>query len=189
MNWLQDIVPNHMAFHPENAWLMDVLKYGRDSAYANHFDILWDVPPFHGRLMVPFLGSPLPDLIKNGEVKLSYISGNLALTYAGQSYPVNDVACLKLLKGAMMVVPAELQQAIAVIEGDGKNGHSAVDLEKLIAHPALQAYLEGAVAAVNADPQRLQELADDQYYRLCYWKESDTAINYRRFFTVNGLIC
>ena len=31
ISWLQDIVPNHMAFHPDNKWLMDVLEKGRDS--------------------------------------------------------------------------------------------------------------------------------------------------------------
>jgi maltooligosyltrehalose synthase len=29
--WLQDIVPNHMAFDPRNPWLMDVLEKGRHS--------------------------------------------------------------------------------------------------------------------------------------------------------------
>ncbi len=28
IGWLQDIVPNHMAFHPGNSWLMDVLEKG-----------------------------------------------------------------------------------------------------------------------------------------------------------------
>src|SRR3978361_206654 len=28
IGWLQDIVPNHMAFHPNNDWLMDVLENG-----------------------------------------------------------------------------------------------------------------------------------------------------------------
>jgi maltooligosyltrehalose synthase len=28
ISWLQDIVPNHMAFHHDNAWLMDVLEKG-----------------------------------------------------------------------------------------------------------------------------------------------------------------
>src|SRR5262245_53952525 len=31
MGWLQDIVPNHMAFHSENEWLMDVLANGKNS--------------------------------------------------------------------------------------------------------------------------------------------------------------
>ena len=39
--WLQDIVPNHMAFHSNNAWLMDVLEKGQASVYAPVFDINW----------------------------------------------------------------------------------------------------------------------------------------------------
>src|ERR1700712_4453768 len=70
MGWLQDIVPNHMAFHPNNSWLMDVLENGQASQYARFFDIMWDVPEFDGKLMVPFLGSPLPEQIKSGAVKL-----------------------------------------------------------------------------------------------------------------------
>src|SRR4029078_6171363 len=42
MLWLQDIVPNHLAFHENNKYLMDVLKNGQSSAYAKWFDILWD---------------------------------------------------------------------------------------------------------------------------------------------------
>src|SRR5436190_19492033 len=34
MSWLQDIVPNHMAFHANNSRLMDVMETGSDSAYA-----------------------------------------------------------------------------------------------------------------------------------------------------------
>ena len=55
--WLQDIVPNHMAFHQENNWLMDVLEKGPQSIYAGYFDTVWSDPFYKGRLMVPFLGS------------------------------------------------------------------------------------------------------------------------------------
>ena len=41
ISWLQDIVPNHMAFDQQNAWLMDVLEKGQQSAYARFFDIFW----------------------------------------------------------------------------------------------------------------------------------------------------
>ena len=44
MYWLQDIVPNHLAFHENNKHLMDVLRNGRSSPFARWFDILWDHP-------------------------------------------------------------------------------------------------------------------------------------------------
>ncbi len=37
MGWLQDIVPNHMAFDGENQMLMDVLENGRHSEYVDYF--------------------------------------------------------------------------------------------------------------------------------------------------------
>ncbi|MDT8915301.1 malto-oligosyltrehalose synthase [Amycolatopsis sp. PS_44_ISF1] len=49
-----DIVPNHMAVEvpKTDAWWWDVLRLGRESAYAGHFDIDWS----RGRLLVPVLG-------------------------------------------------------------------------------------------------------------------------------------
>src|SRR5690606_5734472 len=38
IGWVQDIVPNHMAFHPTNPWLMDLLEKGPRSNYAAFFD-------------------------------------------------------------------------------------------------------------------------------------------------------
>ena len=37
MGWLQDIVPNHMAYDSANEFLMDVLEYGPNSDYYNFF--------------------------------------------------------------------------------------------------------------------------------------------------------
>ncbi|MGB7250920.1 MAG: alpha-amylase family glycosyl hydrolase, partial [Phormidesmis sp.] len=42
MGWLQDIVPNHMAYDGQNQYLMDVLEHGLDSQYADYFDIEWE---------------------------------------------------------------------------------------------------------------------------------------------------
>lgn len=64
MHWLQDIVPNHMAFHENNKWLMDVLHKGPASEYSDAFDIDWRHPAHPGRLMVPFPGSSLEATLK-----------------------------------------------------------------------------------------------------------------------------
>ncbi|MBL7699383.1 MAG: malto-oligosyltrehalose synthase [Chitinophagaceae bacterium] len=64
MYWLQDIVPNHLAFHENNQWLMDVLEKGRSSEYASYFDITWNHPEFGNKLIVPFPGSELEKILK-----------------------------------------------------------------------------------------------------------------------------
>jgi maltooligosyltrehalose synthase len=65
MFWLQDIVPNHLAFHEKNQRLMDVLQYGQSSTFASWFDVLWDHPDFKGKLMVPFKDSELEKQIRS----------------------------------------------------------------------------------------------------------------------------
>src|SRR5690348_11776935 len=44
MGWLQDIVPNHMAYDTRNPWVFDILEKGRSSIYANFFDVAWTSP-------------------------------------------------------------------------------------------------------------------------------------------------
>ena len=49
-------------------------------------------------------------------------------------------------------------------------------------------YIEDCLKEVNQFGT-INKIAEEQSYRLCHWNETDKEINYRRFFTVNGLIC
>lgn len=142
ISWLQDIVPNHMAFHQNNKWLMDVLKNGEESDYASFFDIdLTD----NKKLMVPFLGEELPDAINNSSLCITENNNAFFLSYGGADWPVN------------------------------RNTEKLLNGKKLI--------------DVNEDKSLLSQIAEEQYYELCSWQETFKRINYRRFFTVNSLIC
>ncbi len=140
MSWIQDIVPNHMAFHENNKWLMDVLENGAGSNYASFFDINWSADN-QEPVMVPFLGGTLEQVIEKNELKLTQENDKLYFKYHDSKWPVNQASA-------------------------GVN-----------------------IREINADPVKLKALANAQYYRLCHWQETDEKINYRRFFTVNGLIC
>ena len=48
--------------------------------------------------------------------------------------------------------------------------------------------LDAEVARINATPQQLHELLEQQHYRLAYWRPANDEINYRRFFGINELI-
>ncbi|GAA3210250.1 malto-oligosyltrehalose synthase [Microbacterium terregens] len=65
---LIDIVPNHMGISQpgQNPWWWDVLTRGRDSRYAEAFDIDWEYGA--GRIRVPILGAGLDDVITAGDV-------------------------------------------------------------------------------------------------------------------------
>jgi (1->4)-alpha-D-glucan 1-alpha-D-glucosylmutase len=76
-----DIVPNHLGVDkPEqNPWWWDVLRHGRSSAYAQFFDIDWDLAD--GRIVLPLLGSDddVADLAADGDLLRL---GDLALPLA-----------------------------------------------------------------------------------------------------------
>jgi maltooligosyltrehalose synthase len=89
LGWLQDIVPNHMAFDPRNTMLMDVLEKGQQSVYAAFFDVGWNSTVYEGKMMVPFLGATLEDAVTNKEVKIPYQQNRLVLQYYEAAYPLH----------------------------------------------------------------------------------------------------
>jgi (1->4)-alpha-D-glucan 1-alpha-D-glucosylmutase len=91
MSWLQDIVPNHMAFTPANFRLMDVLERDAHSEYYRFFDVnlLHPAADLNGKLMVPFLGTGLRECIANGDIKLSFSEKGFTIDVYDSRYPLS----------------------------------------------------------------------------------------------------
>lgn len=84
-----DVVPNHMAFvAPEdlNQPLWQVLRDGRDAETEHWFDIDWKVGG--GRIGLPVLGKPLPEVIADGELTLDRTGDEPVLRYYDHVWPV-----------------------------------------------------------------------------------------------------
>ncbi len=78
IKWLQDIVPNHMAFHPANKWLMNLLEFGESSKYCSFFDTCYSSNLFEkGKLMVPILGSTFQEAIANRDINVIFLDNFL----------------------------------------------------------------------------------------------------------------
>ncbi|WP_460971383.1 malto-oligosyltrehalose synthase [Spirosoma migulaei] len=199
ISWLQDIVPNHMAFHPNNAWLMDVLEKGQRSFFASFFDIDWTNPQQKGRLMVPFLGASLEEVIEKGELAVAYQNQRFVLTNQDAAYPLHLRSYSTILQAGtgktnkLFQPILELVQELDSIADTKTYAVGCAELQEKLASILTESrdqnYLESCLEAVNTSPGLLQRLADEQAYRLCYYGETDQQINYRRFFTVNALIC
>lgn len=156
IGWIQDIVPNHMAFHPKNAWLMDVLANWDKSPYFHFFDINFITKQTDQRLMVPFLSETLAEAITAGKLEIKAKKNQFFIAYGEQLWPLNETS-----------------KALLAIDKYFNDDHT----------------LHEHLLALSADQNLLKSLLDQQYYRLCCWKETSAQINYRRFFTVNALIC
>jgi len=90
LGWIQDIVPNHMAFDRENRMLMDVLENGALSPYQRHFDVNWEYPlrGLRGRVLAPFLGKPYAESLHGGEIRLRYTEEGFRIHYHELAFPL-----------------------------------------------------------------------------------------------------
>ena len=199
MGWLQDIVPNHMAYHPDNVWLMDVLEKGPQSYFYTFFDIDFHHPDFSGQVMVPFLGESLEEVLKNGQLQLTLSEKGFTLNYYDNVYPLGLASYKPLLQEAMQV--SGDPEVTPLVEQFLKELHLFEEEEsitpaawsnfkkKLYKASALRTALEQVRQQINKNKTKLKQLLNQQHYILCHWKETERRINYRRFFTVNDLIC
>lgn len=88
-----DIVPNHMAFTPENPWIADIMRHGRGSQFARVFDIDWDKGPLH----FPVLDGMVEDVLDAGEIAVTGTVQDPALAIYGQPYPLRETPLARRL--------------------------------------------------------------------------------------------
>ena len=206
MGLVVDVVPNHMAIGPANAWWWDVLQHGRASRYAGYFDVDWDPPESRLRdvILLPVLGDHYGRVLEAGVIRLERRGGGLEAVAGDQRFPLD---------------PASLQPLLAEVAADGASDELTViaralgelpsarsrdpgDLERrrrdaeglglrlaeLARRPEIAAAVDAAVARLNRDPDRLDALLEAQSYRLAHWRAASRDLGYRRFFDIDTLV-
>jgi len=101
MGLVLDIVPNHMFAGPGNAWWTDVLRHGRASHYAGYFDIDWRSPDplVRGHVLLPILGKPYAQALRDGDVRLVQEARDYALRVHDVPLPL-ATSTMESLRGA-----------------------------------------------------------------------------------------
>ena len=177
MGLMIDIVPNHMAADPANAWWRDVCEWGEAAAHARHFDIDWREP-----LTLPVLGSPFADALAEGQIALG-VDGEgrgLTLAYYDNAYPL---------------VPSSYRMVSDALGGDlsdladiaDRADPKQADAFHRAMHDAL-GEVDAAAVLARADAELLGRVHERQAYRLTHWVEARRHLSYRRFFEVTGLV-
>ena len=217
IGWLQDIVPNHMAYDSQNQQLMDVLENGPDSNYFDYFDIAWNSPFGNSqeRLLAPLLGDFYGKCLESGEIQLGYDENGLSVNYYNLRLPIRLESYAKFLTQNLGQLARTLGRrhpdfvkllGILYIvknlpsEATGRQRQDQIDFIKGILwelytqSSEIKEFIDQNIVIFNGqkgDPESfnlLDGLLLDQFYRLSFWKVGAEEINYRRFFTVNELI-
>ena len=199
MGWVQDIVPNHMAYHANNEWLTDVLEKGNQSRYASFFDTSLASSFFQGRIVSPFLPEPLDETVAKGELTLVYKDGRFMLKTGENLFPLKSGSYVTVLQVATETPNDAIRQLLNQLDQlqhlDEPEAYALAwdefrnQLLALTKNATVSKYVQDCINVVSKDPARLQQLASEQHYRLSDEPETRQAINYRRFFAVNTLIC
>ena len=210
IGWLQDIVPNHMVFSHENRWLNSVFSQGSDSAYYDFFDINWNHhdPALKDKLMVPFLGATLQEVVSKNELKLEILPEGFCIKYYDNIYPVHLSSYQEIFDQGKLLfdeVPSRTDRLFAVfLELNDEleeivrrrplnslitNNFTSNLYQSYLDNPVVKKIFDRVLDLYKQDNARLQSLLEKQYYRLFHWQETEKRINYRRFFTINDLIC
>lgn len=97
MGLLLDIVPNHMAASDENPWWVSVLENGRESPYADFFDIDWEPKGIkvdvidRGRVVVPILSGPYFEILRGQGIRLRFDDRGFSFQYEEHRLPLNTL--------------------------------------------------------------------------------------------------
>ncbi len=216
MGWIQDIVPNHMAIDSENRFLMDILENGSSSRYFQFFDVDWDYPAasLNKRILAPFLGRFYGESLEDGEIVLQYGPDGFKTAYYNFALPLRIESYLNLfgnlsqlkrklgednpdfikLLGILYVLkslslgdePEERNNQIKFIQ------HTMWEVYN--SNAVIKAFVDQNVRTFNGEKGKaesfnlLDDLLSKQVFRLSFWKVAAEEINYRRFFSINGLI-
>lgn len=217
LGWLQDIVPNHMAFDSQNYMLADVMENGPDSRYRDFFDIDWNHPygGIKGRLLAPFLGKFYGDCLESGELQIKYAQLGFSINYYSLSFPLRiesyshvlmyDLGRLREKLGRNNPNFVKLLGVLYMLKyipssEEGRERYDQILFIKRILWelwndcPEVKQFIEENIETLNGEPGNpesynlLDNLLSEQFFRLSYWKVGNEELNYRRFFTVNELI-
>ena len=190
---LVDIVPNHMAFSTENPWIYDVLEKGKHSIFYSFFDILEGHPDeeLRDKLMLPFFGKPTEQLLNDGELSVGINKKGFTINYFDTSYPVSVPAYPLILEAApQKIVPAAVSAClIAVAQNTNFDETKHNMINDYFLTRETERYVNKCLSVINGDSEKIKELISKLHYYPTFWKDTEHKINYRRFFTINGLIC
>ncbi len=207
MGQVLDIVPNHMAIGPTNRYWWDVLENGQSSRYATWFDIDWQSVEvkLQNKVLIPVLGDQYGKVLAAGQIQIHLDENRFRVCYGDHSFPLSPRSLGMILAkaaanahddtlGFLSDSLLRLPSPDATDPGSVQERHRDKDviyalLKRLCdEQPEIYTQIRNSVDAVNSEVDALDELLNQQNYRLAYWRTADQELGYRRFFDVNSLV-
>ncbi|WP_263358035.1 malto-oligosyltrehalose synthase [Acidicapsa ligni] len=202
-----DIVPNHMALGEQNRYWWDVIENGPSSRYATWFDIDWHSAEvkLQNKVLIPVLDDQYGRVLSSGRIRMEYTGERFQIRYVDNLFPVAPRSLSSLLTRAAEYAHNDTLHFIAASflalpspDSIDRGAASARHRDKTVIYgllkqlcekqPEVQAAISRGVDELNHEIDALDDVLNQQSYRLAYWPTADQELGYRRFFDVNTLI-
>ena len=199
MGLIIDTVPNHMGVGgSSNAWWLDILEWGRHSAYARHFDVDWHSPDpaLRGKVLLPTLGASYGEELAAGRIRLHFATdiGRFYIGYGPHVFPVCPIDYAAILQSADrsdLTALAERFHGITTQPADHPRAAEGREILREFAAQNGTSALEFALETYSPDDpvtrDRLHRLIERQHFRLAWWRTASDEVNWRRFFDISTL--
>ena len=202
-----DIVPNHMAIGTHNRYWWDVLENGPSSRYATWFDIDWHSSEvkLQNKVLIPVLGDQYGRILAAGQIKIEQHAEEFRVRYSEHLFPLSPRSLAPVLQKAADLLREDTLGFIAdslsrLPTPDAEDPASVQERHRdkdvvysLLGRSCAERRdvceaISNAIQTINGDIDALDDLLNQQHYRLAYWRTADQELGYRRFFDVNTLI-
>jgi (1->4)-alpha-D-glucan 1-alpha-D-glucosylmutase len=207
-----------MAYSYENRYLVDLFEQGEHSRFRNFFDIDWHHPDenIRGRVHAPVLGELFGTVLEKGHIRLAYDQDGFSINYWEHRFPLRLETYARVLRRGAERLEEELGRrdprhvrflgVLYILGGlaDETDPDRRGDLSGFVKEmlwelydnePVVERFINENIESFNGQAgipesfKSLEELLWKQVYRLSFWRVASEEINYRRFFSVNDLIC
>lgn len=203
-----DIVPNHMAIGPKNKYWWDVLENGPSSRYATWFDIDWNSAEvkLKNKVLIPVLGDQYGKVLAAGQIQIEQDEKTtFRVRYMDHLFPLSPRSLAMLLQKSAERLKDDTLGFIgdSLARLPAPNSMDPEDVQERHRDKTVIYALLGRACkeredicdairetmdATNRDIDALDDLLNEQNYRLAYWRTADQELGYRRFFDVNTLV-
>jgi (1->4)-alpha-D-glucan 1-alpha-D-glucosylmutase len=199
-----DFVPNHMGVGgADNPLWLDVLEWGAEAAHAGWFDIDWDPERryLHNKILVPVLGDQYGVELERGMLRLQFdaTEGSFAVwAYGTHKLPISPPHYARILGDGQLQLE-QLADAFGWLPNwrqqmPQRAAEFKTQLAALVAQRAdVREALRFALSRFEGRPgdsgswRELDELIQQQHWRVAHFRVAADDINYRRFFNINDL--
>ena len=127
-------------------------------------------------------------MLEKKEIILKISSDAISLNYYSHQFRISAQSYAQILRGTAFV---EWQKKFGRFDGDSQKWQDLKMsfLKEIREDSSLRSALEEKLEEINSSVEKMHELLRLQFFLPTYWKLTEEKINYRRFFTINGLIC